>query len=125
MVAAFWGKFWPKFQPCHATFETGENSPKFGARNDCPQPPRMVIASNGFQLKASFALLVPPTSLYWSWRQEASNSKRRSSGSAFCSLKIGMFSWSKVAQTFRERGSWVIVTVGSVGLVYDCVMMKL
>jgi hypothetical protein len=45
--------------------EIWENSPKFGARNDCPQPPRMVRASIGFQLNASFALLVPPTSLYW------------------------------------------------------------
>src|SRR5262249_22015831 len=63
-------------QPFHAALTISEFSPKFGARKDVPQPPLMVRASIGDQLKPTFVLLVPPTSLYWSWRQEVSNSSR-------------------------------------------------
>ena len=49
-----------------ATLESGENSPNTGARNDVPHVPRMVRSSIGAQLNATFGLLVPPTSLYWS-----------------------------------------------------------
>src|SRR5262245_16259376 len=62
----FCGKFVPRFHPFQATLETGENSPKFGARNDWPQPPRIVSGSIGFQLNPTFALQVPPKSSYWS-----------------------------------------------------------
>src|SRR6267154_4270206 len=57
-----------KPQPFHATFEIGENSPKFGARKDVPQEPRSMnpASSDNNQLNAAFGLLVPPTSLYWS-----------------------------------------------------------
>src|SRR5262245_10312572 len=53
-------------QPFQPTLEIGEFSPKFGARNELPQPPRMVRSSIGAQLNPTFGLLVPPTSLYWS-----------------------------------------------------------
>ena len=55
-------------QPFHATLEIGENSPKLGARNEVAHEPRTVRprSSEISQLKATFGLLVPPTSLYWS-----------------------------------------------------------
>src|SRR5207302_7973441 len=43
-------------QPFHATFEIGENSPKFGARKDVPQEPRSMkpASSDKSQLNAAF-----------------------------------------------------------------------
>src|SRR6266566_1199025 len=40
-------------QPFHATLEIGENSPKFGARNEVPQVPRIIrpISCDTSQLK--------------------------------------------------------------------------
>ncbi len=49
-----------------ATLASGEISPNTGARNEVPQVPRMVKESIGAQLNATFGLLVPFTSLYWS-----------------------------------------------------------
>src|SRR5207302_11204278 len=94
-------------QPFQATFDTGENSPKLGARKDEPHEPFSVspISSETVQLNAAFGLLVPPTSLYWSWRQEPSSSRRLTPGKAFASPMIGTFSWLKTAQTWRCSGS--------------------
>src|SRR5262247_98465 len=62
---AIWALFWytpvGSPQPCQATLEIGEFSPKFGARNELPQPPRMVRSSIGDQLNPILGLLVPPT----------------------------------------------------------------
>src|SRR5215469_14277521 len=58
-------------KPFHAELESNEFSPKFGARNEVPHPPLNVRSSTGDQLKPIFELLVPPKSLYWSWRQDA------------------------------------------------------
>src|SRR5262245_40359193 len=71
------------FRPVIATLASGEISPNTGARKELPHVPRMVKSSIGAQLNDTFGLLVPPTSLYWSWRQENSSSSRRSNGRAF------------------------------------------
>src|SRR5258707_1038948 len=55
MVALFW-KTVSSAQPFQATLEIGENSPKFGARNDVPHAPLMVRASIGAQLNAILGL---------------------------------------------------------------------
>src|SRR5262245_57752991 len=75
----------------HAAFTISEFSPKFGARNEVPQPPLKVRSVIGSQLKPTFQLVVPPKSLYWSWRPEASRSNLCNSGKLYASLKTGMF----------------------------------
>src|SRR5262245_50814978 len=55
-----------KFCPLIATLASAEISPGPGARNELPQVPRIVKSLIGDQLKATFGLLVPLTSLYWS-----------------------------------------------------------
>src|SRR6185503_13391109 len=91
-----------RFCPLIATLASADVSPKLGARNEFPQVPRMVRSSIGDQLKATFGLLVPPKSLYWSWRHDTSSSRRRMKGMAFASLKTGMFTWLNTAQTARR-----------------------
>src|SRR5712671_2092461 len=88
-------------QPFHATLEIGENSPKLGARNEVPHEPRIVRprSSEISQLKATFGLLVPPTSLYWSCRHEPSSSSLRMPGSALFSPMMGTFNCANPAQT--------------------------
>src|SRR5262245_14106551 len=108
-------------KPFHAAFTISEFSPKFGARNEVPQPPLKVRSSIGDQLKPIFVLLVPPKSLYWSWRQDASRSSLWKKGIAFMSLKTGMLICANPAQIARDCGSvWMLTVVlfGSwVGLV--------
>ena len=97
MLALFWNAAPPpafcKPQPFHATFEIGENSPKLGARKDEPQEPLIVrpMSSETVQLNAAFGLLVPPTSLYWSWRHDPSISSLRIRGSALDRLSTTTF----------------------------------
>src|SRR5258707_5236856 len=95
------------FQPWTLLLARGDVSPKLGARNDVPHVPRMVrpASSEMFQLTATFGLLVPATSLYWSWRQEPSKSRRLMPGSAFASPMIGTFTCVNTAQTWRCCGS--------------------
>src|ERR1043166_3440756 len=56
------------FHPAMAFFTRPDSSANVGARNDCPHAPLIVkpISSDTVQLNATFGLLVPPTSLYWS-----------------------------------------------------------
>src|ERR1700704_4921681 len=97
------GKIVGRFWPAMALFARVEISPKPGARKDVPQDPRTVrpASSEMFQLKATFGLLVPPTSLYWSWRHEPSRSSFLIPGSALASPKIGTFTCVNTAQTWR------------------------
>src|SRR5689334_20350221 len=96
----------------HAALTIAEFSPKFGARKEVPHPPLMVKSSIGDQLKPIFELLVPPKSLYWSCRQEASISNFRKPGKLNRSPKIGTFTCANVAQTARCCGSAWKLTVG-------------
>src|SRR5262245_39464876 len=66
VIDPVWAAKFPRFWPAIATLESGDNSPNTGARNDVPQVPRMVRSSIGAQLNATFGLLVPLTSVYWS-----------------------------------------------------------
>src|SRR5665213_2364780 len=79
------------------------DSPKEGARKDVPHEPRIVAprSSDTSQLKPSFGLLVPPKSLYWSCRHDASKSSFAKPGIAFASPKIGTFNCAKPAQIPR------------------------
>src|SRR6266850_1629580 len=98
----------PTLNPWIMTFAYGETSPNVGARNDVPHAPLIVrptVSLNGAQLNAILGLLVPWTSLYWSCRHEASNSKRRKPGRPFISPKTGTLSWVKTAHTWRDSGS--------------------
>src|SRR5882724_8349060 len=86
-----------------------EYSPAFANRKEVPEDPftENPASSDHSQVKPTFGLLVPPSSVprYSSWRHDASRSNFLNIGKLRLSPNTVMFTWAKPAQTLYGYAS--------------------